>query len=277
MIADVRTQEVNLGGVRVVYQESGTGRPLVCVHGNFASKRWFTEQLKAPPEGWRVLALDLPNFGESDALEGGISIGAYADVLRGFVETLDFSAFALMGHSLGGGVAQVYAARFPDTLSALILIAAAGPSGLVTPEERYVGLEMLKDNPGLMASALEPTMPTGKPSYFDGIVEDALNMNPDAFSGNARALERYNVTSALKKVMCPVLVVRGEQDYLVSEEVARETAAAFAGVSGGARLELWEHIGHSPQIEDFERFNHLLNDFLKGAEWRRIEEDYGLR
>ena len=262
MIADVRTQSVNLNGVEVVYQASGTGRPLVCVHGNFASKRWFTEQLKAPPEGVRVLALDLPNFGESDALGSSVSIGAYADVLGEFAEVLELSTFALMGHSLGGGVAQVYAARRPDTLSALVLVAAAGPSGLVTPEERYAGLEMLRDNPGLMASALSPTMPTGKPSYFEGIVEDALKMHPDAFSGNARALGHYNVTSALKAVMCPVLVVRGEQDYLVSEEVARETAAAFAGVPSGARLELWEHIGHSPQIEDPERFNHLLAEFL---------------
>ena len=265
MIADVRAQEVNLGGGRVVYQESGTGRPLVCVHGNFASKRWFTEQLKAPPEGWRVLALDLPNFGESDALGGDISIGAYADVLRAFTEELDLSDFTLMGHSLGGAVAQVYAARQPNTLSGLVLIAAAGPSGLITPEERYMGLEMLKNNPGLMASALEPTMPTGKPSYFDKIVEDALKIHPDAFSGNARALGRYNVTSALEKVTCPVLVVRGEHDYLVSEEMAKETAAAFAEVSGGVRLELWEHIGHSPQIEDPERFNHLLAEFLKGV------------
>ncbi len=265
MIADVRAQEVNLSGGCVAYQESGTGRPLVCVHGNFASKRWFTEQLKAPPDGWRVLALDLPNFGESDALGGSISVGAYADVLRAFVEQLDLSEFVLMGHSLGGAVAQVYAARQPNALSGLVLIAAAGPSGLVTPEERYMGLEMLKNNPGLMASALEPTMPTGKPSYFDKIVEDALAMHPDAFSGNARALEHYNVTSALKKVTCPVLVVRGEHDYLISEAMARETAQTFRGAFEGVRLELWDQIGHSPQIEDPERFNHLLGEFLKGV------------
>ena len=258
MIADVRSQRVTLNGAQVAYQEAGTGHPLVCVHGNFASKRWFTEQLKAPPEGWRVLALDLPNFGDSDALGGGISIGAYADVLREFAQRLELPNVVLAGHSLGGAVAQVYAARHPDALAGLILVAAAGPRGLVTPEERYMGLEMLKDNAGLMAQALEPTMPTGKPSYFGAIVDDALVMQPDAFSGNARALEHYNVTSALKAVSCPVLVMRGEYDYLVSEEMARETAGAF----GDARLELWDDIGHSPQIEDPARFNHLLEAFL---------------
>ena len=260
MIAEIRTQRVTLGGVEVVYQESGTGRPLVCVHGNFASKRWFTEQLKAPPEGWRVLALDLPNFGDSGPLGRDISIGAYADVLQAFVAALGLSTFALMGHSLGGGVAQVYAARQPDTLLGLVLVAAAGPRGLVTPEEHYMGLEMLKDNPDLMAGALEPTMPTGKPSYFDDIVEDAQKMVPDAFSSNARALAHYNVASALQAVTCPILVVRGEHDYLVSAETAQETAAVF----GAARLELWDDIGHSPQIEDAERFNHLLAEFLGG-------------
>ena len=123
-----------------------------------------------------------------------------------------------------------------------------------------MGLEMLKDNPDLMAGALEPTMPTGRPSYFDDIVEDAQKMVPDAFSGNARALAHYNVASALQAVTCPVLVVRGEHDYLVSAEVAQETAAAF----GEVRLELWDDIGHSPQIEDAERFNHLLAEFLVG-------------
>lgn len=252
---------VNVVGVKLAYQAAGQGHPLVCVHGNFASKRWFTELLRDPPAGWRVVAPDLPNFGDSDALPEPIRIDAYADRLHGFVTELGLERPVLLGHSLGGAVVQTFAAAHPEVTRGLIVIGSPTPTGLVTAEEHYPFLESLRNDREAMARALAPTMSATMserlPDYFDGIVDDALKLHPDGFSGNARALETLTLDTCA--VTCPVLVVRGEHDYLISPRMAERTAAAYPS----GRLQKLPGFGHSPQIEDPERFHALLSEFLE--------------
>lgn len=258
---DLGLRYAQVEGLRLAYWAAGEGRALVCLHGNFASKVWFRDLLERPPSGWRVVALDLPNFGDSEALPGALSIGAYARYLEGFLAELGLSRPVVLGHSLGGAVVQVLAARKPEVAAGLVLLASAPPSGVATPEERYRALPLLQGNRQLMSQALGATMPTRRPPYFEQIVSDGLRMAPAAFTANARALERYDVSAQLERVACPVLVVRGELDYLISEAMARATTAAFPR----ARLELLAGVGHSPQIEQPEAFAALLSDFLKGV------------
>jgi len=252
-------ERVDVDGVRMAFQATGAGRTLLAVHGNFASKRWFTEQLRALPRGWRVVAPDLPNFSDSDPLKEPISIETYARYLCSFVDALGETRVVLMGHSLGGAVAQVFAARYPERLLGLVLVASPPPQGFKTPEDRYPFFEMLRGNRALMAQVLAPTIEGSKPSYFGAIVEDALELAPAAFTGNARALERYAVEADLKGLRVPTLVLQGGRDTIVSEAMARATARSIPG----ARLELWPEAGHSPQIEQPERFNARLAEFLE--------------
>src|SRR5690554_2839478 len=99
-MTDLPVQYVQVQETRIAYLEAGSGQPLIIVHGNYSSRRWYLNQLHDPPEGWRLLALDMPNFGASDPLPGEISIQAYADFVIGFADALGLEQFALLGHSL---------------------------------------------------------------------------------------------------------------------------------------------------------------------------------
>ena len=254
-------QTIRVRGIDLAYREAGSGRPLLLVHGNFGSKRWFEEQLDKAPPGRRLLAPDLPNFADSARMPEEISIECYADYLVGFCDAIGLDRLGLLGHSLGGAVAQAFALAQPDRVEKLILVASAAPDGHPTPEAHYPVLEGLKGNREAMAAALAATMPSRRPPYFDGIVEDALALVPEAITGNVRALDRFDVSTRTHTFTNPVLVLRGELDlpHLITEEVARRTAAAYQN----SRLDLWEGVGHSPQVEAPERFKRLLESFLE--------------
>ncbi len=250
---DVPVRDVTVDGRRLAYQTSGSGRPVVLVHGNFASKRWFRALLAAPPEGVRWLALDLPNFGDSDPLDQPVTIAAYADAVAGFARALELEAPVLVGHSLGGAVALAAVAAEPSAWSALVWVDGAAPTGLVTPEAHYPLLQSFSGNAPLLAQALAPLLASHRPDDFDALVADGLRMHPDAFIGNARALTDLDLTVPLAAYRGDVLVLRGGLDPLITAEMAQATAAAFAGARS-VTLESWEDVGHSPATEASERF-----------------------
>jgi pimeloyl-ACP methyl ester carboxylesterase len=259
--ADVPIQHVHVDDRRIAFQEAGDGRPVVLVHGNFASKRWFSDLLAAPPAGARLLALDLPNFGDSDPLGAPITIAAYAEAVRGFAAALGLDRPVLVGHSLGGAVVLEAAAADPAAWSALVLVDGSAPEGLVTPEEHYPLLDLFKGNGPMLKQALAPLLASRQPADFDALVADGLRMHPDAFQGNARALDGLDLAPRLAAYGGRVLVLRGGLDPLITAEMAARTAAAFTGATR-VQLETWDDVGHSPATEAPERFAERLAALL---------------
>jgi pimeloyl-ACP methyl ester carboxylesterase len=257
-------QSLSVNGLRIAYREAGIGTPLLLVHGNVASSRWFRAQLNEPPLGYRVIAPDLPNYAASDPLPGEITIDAYAQVLLQLLDSLgvsdDARSVVLLGHSLGGAVVQAMAASRPELAAALVLVASAPPAGFVTAEGNYPYLETIPGNETLLRGALQPTIGSVNPDEFEELLHDALLMQPHAFTAGARALAAMDLSSAAEKSDLPVLVLRGTADLIVSAEQAEATHAAYPESS----LEVWDGVGHSPQLEAPKRFNALLAQFLEG-------------
>ncbi|RTI00409.1 alpha/beta hydrolase [Thermus scotoductus] len=236
------------------YLEGGKGLPVVLVHGNFACKAWWRGLLEEPPPGARLLAPDLPGFGESPLPPGFVpSIPAYAEALRAFLKEHQAEEAILVGHSLGGAVAMEAATA---QTRGLVLLNSAPPSGLQTPEAYYPILESFRHNREALAQALAGMAPTHRPPWFGELVEKAQGMHPGHFSGNARALAAWRLTRAYPG---PVLVIYGALDPLVTRAMAEETAALFPK----GRLLVLEGVGHSLNLEDPKRLSGILEAFLK--------------
>ncbi|WP_104990243.1 alpha/beta fold hydrolase [Deinococcus sp. NW-56] len=230
-------------------------RVLVALHGNFASSAWWVDLLAAPPEGWRVLAPDLPGFAGTTH-EGEVGIAAYADWLEGWMEGEGVTRPVLLGHSLGGAVVLEAAARRPDAYAGLILAASAPLTGLVTPEENYPVLELLRGNAGLREMSLGALFPSRRPDNFATLLDHAGQMAPSHYSGNARALAAWSVEPG-RLAGRPVLVLGGELDALVTPELVRAQAAAL-----GTDAMVLPGVGHGFPQEDPAAFRALLQSFL---------------
>lgn len=262
MPAEAPIQHAQVDGRRIAYREAGDGHDVVLVHGNFASKRWFSELLASPPAGARLLALDLPNFGDSDPLGAPITMAAYAEAVRGFVAACGLERPVLVGHSMGGAVVLEAAAAEPDAWPALVLVDGSAPDGLVTPEAHYPLLDAFRGNGPLLQQALAPLFASRQPVDFDDLVADGLRMHPDGFRGNARALHDLDLAPRLAAYGGRVLVLRGALDPLITAEMAERTAAAFTGAAH-VQLETWDDVGHSPATEAPARFAERLAELLE--------------
>ncbi len=247
---------IDVQGTKMFYRESGAGKPLVLVHGNTGSSRWYERCMDLP--GYRVIAPDLPNFGRSGALDVA-DIDVYADRLAAFIDALGLDKPAIVGHSLGGAVVMALAARRPELPAALALVDGAAPYGLKTPEEHYPVIELYRTSPDLMRKALGAVVPTLKDEkLLDGLAKDAMLMAGHAYAGNARALERFDYSGRAGAFKGPVLVLWGRKDVIITEAMARDTAAAYPD----ARLEILEGVGHSVMVEAPALFKEKLLAFL---------------
>lgn len=236
------------------YLEAGKGTPVVLIHGNFACKEWWRGLLEDPPQGARLLAPDLPGFGESPAPEGFTpSIPGYALALRAFLEEVGAEEAVLVGHSLGGAVAMEAA---EERTRGLVLLNSAPPSGLLTPEAYYPVLEAYRQDRKALEAALQAMAPSFRPPWFGELVDCAQRMHPTYYQGNARALSLWRAGRAYGG---SVLVLYGTLDPLISRAMAEETAAFFPR----GRLLVLEGVGHSLNLEDPPRLQAILEAFLE--------------
>jgi pimeloyl-ACP methyl ester carboxylesterase len=120
--------EVSLRGLRVHYAEAGSGPALLLVHGLLVSHKEWRLVLPRLQEHFRVLAPDLPGFGQSDKPSPDAypyTREAYAETLSELLRALDVPQAHVCGHSMGGGVALTFAADHPERLERLSVLDSA--------------------------------------------------------------------------------------------------------------------------------------------------------
>jgi pimeloyl-ACP methyl ester carboxylesterase len=149
-------KSVDIDGYPVAYQEAGAGPPLVLVHGSLGDFRVWAAQVPDFARQHRVFAISLRHYFPEpwDGRGGRFSIAQHAKDVCAFIAALELGKVNLVGHSRGGTVALVAAARRPQAMRSLILADASGspsllpdtPEGRATARERELLFESLRKN-----------------------------------------------------------------------------------------------------------------------------------
>ncbi|MCW0202796.1 MAG: alpha/beta fold hydrolase [Rhodanobacter thiooxydans] len=132
MAAHLEKHSVQAGDTHWVYYEGGQGPTIVLLHGFDADKTLWLETAKLLTPHFHLIIPDLPGWGDSSRVPGAsYNIDAQAGRLDAFVQTLRLQRFLLVGHSMGGAIAGVYASEHPEHVAALALVDAFGLKGKV--------------------------------------------------------------------------------------------------------------------------------------------------
>ena len=242
-------------------EQPGAGPAVLCVHGYCQSSAYWAPTLERLARvGARGLAPDLPGFGASAHLPGPYTMEAYADALAALLDARGLDRVALAGSSMGGVVAQHFALRHPARLTRLLLVATGALMG--DPAAGLARADAVAAAPWddaaarpVVAGFFRSPPPAADLARYRQIARGASHQAAvEAARSNAtsRTLDR------LAEIRVPTLIVQGRHDRARTPE----HGAAMRDRIPGARLEVLERSGHTPQLEEPEAFHALALPFL---------------
>jgi non-heme chloroperoxidase len=228
----VKVGQENTGPIELYYEDHGSGRPVVMIHGYPLSGRAWDKQVPVMlDDGRRVITYDRRGFGKSSQPTTGYDYDTFASDLHTLMETLDLRDVTLVGHSMGTGEVTRYLGKFGSARVAMgVLISPIPPFLLQTG-----------DNPeGLPASLFDGFMHTARedgPAWMKSFLDNFFNI--DKFRGTLVSDQYYQAcwnlaTSAsataavaciptwetdfrgdLPKINVPMLVIQGDDDRVL--------------------------------------------------------------
>ena len=260
--------------------DMGSGPAVVFIHGLSGCWQNWLEQLPLFARDHRVIAVDLPGFGQSEMPAEPISISGYADAIDELMGELGLEEARIVGNSMGGFIGAELAINHPQRVERLVLVAAAGLSIESIRTDRKTGLRHRAENIvffslGHVASrshqvALRPRLRhallllvAAHPQKLPGplAAQQVLGSGKPGFSDALEAMCRYPLRDRLEKIACPTLIVWGDKDVLVPVK----DAAIFERLIPDARKIIYKDTGHVSMMERPERFNSDVKAFLDEA------------
>jgi pimeloyl-ACP methyl ester carboxylesterase len=273
---------VTLHGRPVSYVQAGSGPLLLLIHGIAGSVENWREVIEPLARRHTVVAASLPGHGRSAPSAGDYSLGALAAGLRDLLVALGYERATLVGHSLGGGVAMQFAYQFPEATERLVLVASGG----LGPEVSLILRAAAMPGAELFIAATAAVGATVGSKLARALAVVGVRPSADVAEiarGYAALVDRDRRTAFLATLRSvvdaggqrvssedrlylsegmPVLIIWGARDPIIPVRHAETAHKAIPG----SRLEVFENVGHLPQIEVPGRFVMALERFIAETE-----------
>lgn len=245
---------VIIKGLVVNYKSAGNGQPLLILHGwASSSNSWVKIQSALAEKGYKVISVDMPGFGKTNAPLTVWGIDEYSTFVLDFANKLKLDTFVLLGHSYGGQTAVKFVSDNPDRVTKLILVA---PS--VIRKKKGVG------NKGIMyfTKTVKLLIPFGK-DFAAKVLYKVLRKG-DYLRAQGIMKEIFkkvisqDMFSLLPSIRVNTLLIWGSKDDMVSVEDGRLMQDAMPN----ADLKIISGAKHSPNLTNTEQVTDIIERFI---------------
>jgi pimeloyl-ACP methyl ester carboxylesterase len=272
-------QYVKVGHINTRFWASGDqGPPVILVHGLGGFIENWVYNIGPQAQRHRVYALDLKGFGRTDKTPLLREMEELMQFVIDFMAVMNIPQASLVGNSLGGGIVLALAIRFPERVDKLVLVDNAGMGRDVILDFKLVSIPVIGE---LLSRVSRKSIASlwRKIVYDPALVTDELvelTYELATLPGAHKALlttlragigirgQRDHLTrqvlDGLAGIKVPTLIIWGQQDRIIPVAHAQIVAAGIPG----ARLQIYDHCGHMPQLECPDEFNKLVLEFLAG-------------
>lgn len=245
----MKPKKVIIDNKLVQYRENGDGPILLCLHGWKSDGASF-EALANKLQSFRVIALDLPNFGQSEDNRDCTSLDSYARFVEKFIQKLNIDSCSLIGHSMGGQIAIRATANNLVNPDYLILIASSG----VRDHRR-----LLKRSIKILAKLLRRIIPKSvKRKFYQAINSDYSSELSDTHKRIIDSMLNSDVQESAKHITKPALLIYGSADASTPPIFGAQLAgkmekSTFITIEGANH---WPHVAMSGQVSEY------IKDFI---------------
>jgi len=234
------------------YEVLGRGQPILFIHGWLGSWRYWWSSMQGLSAQHRSFAIDLWGFGESSNLKSAYSLSSYIEMLGAFTEHMGMMRpLTLVGHGLGAITALKFAAKYPKQVEKVVAVSL--PIRGTAVDKRL--LEMKLDD--FTARVL------GKNESFPEVESELRKTDQDAVSKLVEEVRRNDFANDLANCTCPVLILYGHNDSVVTPPQATNNNYNSAGNRYYVGL---ESCGHFPMLEANVQFTRLVKEFIHADE-----------
>jgi pimeloyl-ACP methyl ester carboxylesterase len=271
-----------LHGRPLTYAAGGEGPLLLLIHGMGGTYENWSSVMEPLARRHTVVAPDLPGHGRSAPGAGDYSLGALAASLRDLLLTLGHERATLVGHSLGGGIAMQLAYQFPELAERLVLVSSGG----LGPEVSLVLRAAALPGSDIVIAATARTASRAGAIVGRALGTVGLRPTPDVaevargYASLANGDRRAAFLATLRSVVSaggqrvdaidriylvegiPVLVLWGRRDPIIPVRHGERAHEAIPG----SRLEIFDGVGHLPQLEAPAKFIATLERFIEESE-----------
>lgn len=281
-------REIELPDGPLSYRQTGSGPPMILIHGwGGSSRHWYSTMTELDNQ-WTMYAPDLPGFGQSPPLKGRSSIREIATKLMAFADALGLDQFVVVGHSFGGGVAAWLAAHWPERVTRLVITALGAPRSFLERlwfvqlhlqyelslavwrpwltcwrpmQEALLPLTVMQWSrpplPQLLSAQFFHRLPPDMELLQAGVC-DLASMDFRTALDCASSVGDPELLAAMKRITIPTLLIGGEYDQVMPLSGLQ----AATDIIPGSRAAAIANCGHVPMVESPREYHRLLREFL---------------
>jgi pimeloyl-ACP methyl ester carboxylesterase len=253
--------EATNGDVTIYYEDEGSGDPVLLIHGHTMDRRiWDPVMPGLQRANLRVIRPDLRGHGRSTRPDFGYHVSCHAADMAAVLDDAGIDIAAVVGYSIGGGVALEMAVTMSDRLSGLVLMSPVMPDRPFEPAfmDNLREVARVARSEGIEAAMLGPWASNPLFAYSfskPGIREAARIINRDFPGADYLATQRdrvereWTVPDRLSEIRIPAAIIAGDNETPGFRAYAEEAAAGIPG----ATIEFFEDCGHLLPLEEPER------------------------
>jgi 2-hydroxy-6-oxonona-2,4-dienedioate hydrolase len=262
-------KDATVFGYKLHYLEAGRGEPIVLLHGTGGEgARWMPTIQGLAAANFRVIAIDQIGFGQSDKPLTIYHSGVFAGFLSQFMKTIGVPKAAIIGQSMGAGVALYLAVHHPEMVDRLVLVDGGGYR---SAGEAQAAAPNWHNRQIANAGTLEESREYLERLYFDHsfVTDKLVEQNLILRLRSAYTTESMQTASErglggvtedeVRGIKAPTLLIWGMNDPLSSVANADKLNVAIKN----SRKILFEKAGHYPFLEHADKFNQAVLEFLK--------------
>ena len=269
--------EAMVNGVRIWYQETGEGDPVLQIHGAGFGHFNFATATPILSKSYRCIDFDMRGYGLSERPFQRYSMEVWADDVAGLMNHLGLRSAHIHGTSMGGMVAQQFAAKYPERTQRLIINCSAAKldyagiltfRGWIDIAERFgMGSRTLAELIALQALSrrfLDTSEGRGAVDMIQKILQDSNRV--DIFKLACQAMIDMDLRPLLPKITAPTLIIGGDEDMMTPWEQAASGAGQdyLAQHISGAKKHVIKGSSHSTLFDGTEENCRVALAFLKG-------------